>query len=300
MKIIYQSIRKEDFLSELWKAKIQRYLRRANNRLSKERGHKMVVYANDFISVQIFTDGIFERTHLETLQGFLDNLLGDRKKNLAVLDIGANIGNHSLFFARHFGQVFAFEPHPFTYQLLALNSQFAPNLKTFNLGLGDKEDTLDLYEDNSNFGASSMIHQVNQEGKKIQVDIKRLDDMSLGQTPIGLMKIDVEGMEYHVLLGAQALIKEHQPIIILEQLENEFQGDSQETPSISVLRNLGYNFCWIKRKPNKPFWLTLGIPQLLNLFRKRKIIYDIITDKVVPKATYDMLIALPPKYSAIL
>ena len=109
------------------------------------------------------------------------------------------------------------------------------------------------------------------------------------------MKIDVEGMELHVLLGSQSTIKKHQPIILLEQLESEFQSPSAETPSIKILRDLGYRFCWIKQEHHKSNWLNL-----LKPLGKRKVAYDIVTDQLVPKATYDMLIALPPKYAHIL
>ena len=43
--------------------------------------------------------------------------------NGTVLDIGANIGNHSLFFSNYFYKVLSFEPHPKIFKVLAINTE---------------------------------------------------------------------------------------------------------------------------------------------------------------------------------
>jgi FkbM family methyltransferase len=299
MRNIYHFARQESLWRNFWRAKIERYLCRANAGFYNERGHKMAVYANDFISVKIFTEGVFERLHLETLLEFLNLIVKDSTKSMTVFDIGANVGNHSLFFSRHFKRVFSFEPHPFTYQLLAFNAQFSSNIKTFNFGLGQVNETLDLYEDVVNFGASSAVHLGDRNADKVQIQIKRLDsiDPNLGQ--VDLLKIDVEGMEHGVLLGALELIKKQTPIIVLEQLEQEFGIEGAETPSIGLLKSLGYEVYWLERERKKIRWWLLGLPNIIDFFKGGKIFYNIVTRRLVPKATYDMLIAVPPRYTAV-
>lgn len=293
MKLVQQFVRREDVWGSLWRGKIERYLCRANARFYQERGHKMAVYANDFISVKIFTEGIFERVHLETLQALLERLLGAGQASMTALDIGANIGNHSLFFAGHFNRVLAFEPHPYTYQLLSLNAQARPGISTFNLGLGDTNGPVDLYEDAVNAGASSTTQPTRTATRKVTIQVRRLDDAGLEVGNVGLVKIDVEGMELQVLQGAAGLIQAQQPVIVIEQLARDFDGESSESPAIRLLRSWGYQFCWLERQAPRPSWPLLGIPRVIEWFRGRTVRYDFKTSDFVPKATYDMLVAVP-------
>ena len=55
----------------------------------------MICFAHDAISRKIFIDGLFEKRELEVLKVFLQKEI---KSFDTCLDIGANIGNHSLFF----------------------------------------------------------------------------------------------------------------------------------------------------------------------------------------------------------
>jgi FkbM family methyltransferase len=296
LKRIYPFVRFENTWKNLWKAKIERYLSRANSLFYQERGHKMAVYANDFISVKIFTEGVFERLQLETLMEFLNLVSENSTKEMTVLDIGANIGNHSLFFSRQFNRVFSFEPHPFTYHLLTFNAQFASNIKTFNFGLGHADASLDLYENTINFGASSTVYQSDLQNQKVKIQVKRLDDCRQEFGSVDLMKIDVEGMEHSVLLGALDVIKDQKPIILLEQLVQEFPSDGTETKSIQLLRDLDYRICWIEKQRRSFEWSFIDISNLINIFKEKKVIYHLVMKDPVPRATYDMLIAIPPKY----
>ncbi|HIG67318.1 MAG TPA: hypothetical protein EYQ44_05795 [Porticoccaceae bacterium] len=57
---------------------------------------QMVCFSHDAISRKIFIDGLFEKRELDVLKVFLEQELHDFD---TCLDIGANIGNHSLFFS---------------------------------------------------------------------------------------------------------------------------------------------------------------------------------------------------------
>lgn len=299
LKRNYQFIRRENIWRDFWRAKIERHLCRLNATFHAERGHKMAVYANDFISVKIATEGVFERLQLESLQGLLSRITGDSTQSMTVLDVGANIGNHALFFSRHFARVLAFEPHPVTYQLLAFNAQFRSNITTYNFGLGEKAQTLDLHEDVLNLGASSAIHGHQKGGQFLPMQVKRLDDVCQNVGKVDLIKIDVEGMEHGVLLGATALIQAQQPIIVFEQLEQEFAAVDSETPSISLLKQWGYTLFWFEPVQRAVQWWLLGIPNLLQALNGREVAYNLTTRPVVPRATYDMLIALPHRYTSL-
>ncbi len=102
--------------------KIQRfYLERHLNKLSRhhlECRQQLVVFSFDYVSTAINIDGIYEIDELEVLFEWLKLLNIDEIFEGSALDIGANIGNHSLYFSDYFSEVLSYEPHPLTYELL--------------------------------------------------------------------------------------------------------------------------------------------------------------------------------------
>ncbi|MFH1845023.1 MAG: FkbM family methyltransferase [bacterium] len=159
-----------------------------------------------------------------------------------VLDVGANIGTHTLFFARTVGKngtVLAFEPQRIVFQTLcanvALNSLL--NVHTFHAAVGAKNDSVVVppidYETTMNFGGVSLGSH--REGEI--VPMLPLDDLDL--PACRLLKIDVEGMELAVLQGAQRLIETAKPIVYLENNDPERSGIL-----IAHLLELGYVLYW--------------------------------------------------------
>ena len=61
-----------------------------------------------------------------------------------LLDLGANIGNHTVFFSRYFQHIYAFEPNPFVYRILKANCEMLGNATAFNVGLGAERAMLKL------------------------------------------------------------------------------------------------------------------------------------------------------------
>lgn len=131
-----------------------------------------------------------------------------------VLDVGANIGNHTLYIAAVAGcRVVAFEPNLELAEALAhslrlngLSKQVA--IKTIGLG---RENTRGEFRTQieDNLGAQSL------EVGEGRITIKALDELDL-QRPIKLIKVDVEGMELAVLEGGAALIAQDRPLIYVE------------------------------------------------------------------------------------
>ncbi len=160
-----------------------------------------------------------------------------------VLDIGANIGSHTLAFANMVGEtgyVYAFEPQPVIFQTLcanvALNS--LQNVATHGVALSDSAGDVLIpqidYSRQSNFG--SMEVERFEHGSKIP---KQTLDDPLEFTKIKLMKIDVEGMEAKVIRGARNTIKQHQPAVYVE---NDRIDKSAEL--IELMWSLDYRIYW--------------------------------------------------------
>ncbi len=167
-----------------------------------------------------------------------------------VVDIGANIGTHTLAFARLVGErgrVFAFEPQRVVAQVLAANVALnsLTNVHTYHLGVGAKDGTLWLadidYSRGGNFGGVSLDAVARPQGDprpKYRVAVVRLDDF-YDQPRLDLIKIDVEGMEADVLRGAGGLIQQHKPVIYAE---NDRPEKSPEL--IGLIRSHGYRLFW--------------------------------------------------------
>ena len=64
------------------------------------------------------------------MEKFINEKLPD-SKNFSALDIGANIGNHSVFLSKFFKKIHSFEPNPKTYDVLSLNSKYSNTKKSF-------------------------------------------------------------------------------------------------------------------------------------------------------------------------
>ncbi len=138
------------------------------------------------------------------------------------VDIGANIGNHSLYAARYLGaRVIPFEPNPPAYHLLIANLlanglQGRFDLSHLGFGVGDKaEGGYAMEQRERNLGGARMLPGAGS----VQV---RSGDHMLADCKPDLIKIDVEGMEIKVLSGLAAVIARARPWLIVEvDLENE-------------------------------------------------------------------------------
>lgn len=251
---------------------------------------KMVIFAHDYIGIHVNQYGFFEKSALDMIFTFLEPILNDLLEGVA-LDIGANIGNHSLYFSSYFVSVIAFEPHPLIYEILRINSMIVSNIITSNIGLGEKKECLELNENLNNMGSASIKHSWTVETRKVKVDIDRLDDINLEAQKISFMKIDVEGLEASVIRGALKTIRRHQPLILLEQLLSEFVNGTTE--SIQLLQDEGYLFCWSQPWATSRGLIERRINSVRNIFFGGTYDYNFITGSMPPPGTYEMLIAIP-------
>ncbi|HEY7326384.1 MAG TPA: FkbM family methyltransferase [Gemmataceae bacterium] len=135
------------------------------------------------------------------------------------LDVGANVGIHTLAIAHHVSQggaVVAFEPHPVNHRLLMhnLEQNHLHHVVAENFGLADSPATLTGTgrPDGGNWSLAS------QGDYRFEVRLVRLDDYLRDQPlpRLDLMKLDVEGAELRVLRGARRTIKRFRPSIVFE------------------------------------------------------------------------------------
>ena len=213
----------------------RRYLRKSSEQFLATHP-QIACYAYDLISQDVFLDGLFEHEYLQTLAQKVFPFC----KSLGVcLDVGANIGNHSIFFSKYFSEVHAFEPNPKALRLLTLNGSDHRNIYIHPFGLSDSHAELSISEIEGNLGASRLHNS--SVGESLKGEVYSLDSRSLFQPDcrVDFIKIDVEGHELPVVLGASDLIKRDGPIIVIEVLN---KLDFKPQPDvISALRGLGYD-----------------------------------------------------------
>lgn len=121
-----------------------------------------------------------------------------------ILDIGANIGTATLYFAHRFpdAKIYAFEPVPDNFALLEKNVKGLPNVTVLPIALGSQDGELEIalaYD--QNFGSFSFFSDPSLATQKIPVQIRAVAPYfaELGIDRADLIKIDTEGAEYDIL-----------------------------------------------------------------------------------------------------
>lgn len=147
-------------------------------------------------------------------------LLADIRSRLffaeCAVDVGAHVGNHTLYFSRMLGlRTVSFEPNPRTFALLEANVRdngVEAMCRLRNAAVGAAAGRAHaIAAADGNSGMSRVESDAAGE-----VPLLCLDDELAGEARIDLIKIDVEGWELDVLRGAARLIARHRPLLYVE------------------------------------------------------------------------------------
>jgi len=174
------------------------------------------------------------------------------KPESVFVDIGSNRGEAILSMLINSTKpidIIGFEPNPLIFDKLKSEFKNKPNVHVHNFGLGNKNNTLNLfipfyqkwmfdglasfnYEEAADW-LKDRLWKFNPDKlniKKVECQIKTLDLFDL--KPV-FIKIDVQGFEYEVLQGGFETIKQHTPIILIESIQTNHKN---------LLIDLGYHF----------------------------------------------------------
>ena len=207
------------------------------NRLIKARNGFLLYNKNDmYIGKSIEKYGEFSQLEARVFEQIC-------KAGDVVIEVGANIGAHTLYLSKLVGNgyVFAFEPQRLVFQNLcanlALNS--ISNVYAYQEAISDENGSILIPEcdftKNNNFGGINIENTKNGT----TVNRQKLDNFLNKIDRLKLLKIDVEGMEILVIKGAKELIDKFRPIIYIE---NDRQEHSKEL--IELLWSLDYKMYW--------------------------------------------------------
>ncbi|MGA1875209.1 MAG: FkbM family methyltransferase [bacterium] len=177
-------------------------------------GHKMYLGDNDFLHISV--NGNYEPSETRFFQN-------EVKEGNIVIDIGANIGYFTLLFAKHAGKrghVYAFEPEPYNFGLLKKNIEINgyTNVTLVNKAVSDCTGKLELFLNEDNRG-DHRIYNSHDGRRSLIIDSISLDDYFADfDGKINLIKMDIQGAEYHALKGMISLLSKNPQIVV----ETEF------------------------------------------------------------------------------
>jgi FkbM family methyltransferase len=159
-----------------------------------------------------------------------------------VVDIGANTGMHALAFAAKAGpkgKVYAFEPTDYAFSRLRENMNLNPQLQVeaFKIALSDQNIDALTIDYRSSWRTDGVV-----EKQSNVVAARKFDHWAseTGCRRVDLLKIDVDGNEFPILIGATETLERDRPLIFIEIGPWHFQ--SKERDPLTLLSNIGYRF----------------------------------------------------------
>ena len=199
------------------------YLMKNQFRLTNVQDFAMIVHGDfDIISDQIIKNkNFYEFEIFEKWKSYFpfDGLM---------LDIGANIGNHSLMFHKYFPNlnIWSFEIHHVNFAFLKKNTELYPKINCFNVGVGSCNGIV-RYGNGPEFNKGGV--SISPDGQNMNFVLSL--DSFLFPEPVKFIKIDIEQHELSAFEGMVNMLKKDKPLIWLE----DFNGQSR-----NYLFNLGY------------------------------------------------------------
>ena len=180
-----------------------------------------------FIERRLYLFGGYEEESIALFRRFC----ADRPRR-TMLDVGANVGTHSIALARDFGAVHAFDPNAALWPRFERNVALSglANVALHKFGLADQAQDLPFYlpaSANSGLGTLSEAERYDTPLKQAgTARIERGDDAlaAVGIVGIDAVKIDVQGFEQEVLNGLRETLRTSRPVVWLEVGEGPFAG----------------------------------------------------------------------------
>lgn len=217
------------------------------------------LYLTESYCKSVFPKGEYDKR-------MFDDFQKNTTHNEVIFDVGGFMGTNSLLFSKIVGskgKVVSFEPNPHNLKRMLLNfSQnkiLSKNISTTNLALGNEKKKADFILSNNvdnGYSSGSRLKQTHtnyslKELKKlgfsnIQVDIDTLDNFT-EQKKIypDILKIDIEGSEHLLLLGAKKFLKNYSPALYIE-MHSQFCT----LTCVEILSSLGYKNTILFEEPD--------------------------------------------------
>ena len=192
---------------------------RKDNIIVRRNGINWSLELNEGIDLSIFIFGNFEKSILATSKKLIQN------EKIDIIDIGSNIGVHTLNFAISFknSKIYSIEPTDFAFKKLKRNLSLNPLVKNVLASQffisEQKQKPAEIY---SSWNLDQNIEKhIKHQGIKKSTSFAEtitLDNFVLNNNinKKTLIKCDVDGYELNVFKSGESYLSEHKPIIIME------------------------------------------------------------------------------------
>ena len=213
------------FKHKVFRDRIRRYKNRKTNLISYAENSLLNLYRDAAVDQYIINN---EKSYEVVIQSLLKSML---KKNDCVLDIGANIGAHTIVMSKLVteGMVYAFEPDKLSYKKLNTNIAIngCNNVKIVKLGISIEPDHLDFFSSKTpgQSDGNNSLHKdalttaglSNDEIQSYKIEVTSIDVfVETEKIKPDFIKIDIEGNELKAFQGMTTTIKKYKPTIIFE------------------------------------------------------------------------------------
>lgn len=182
-------------------------------------GVQLIGKTGNYIDNYIYHTGAWELFELHALRDFIQ-IKADSKG--IFLDIGANIGVHSLYMAQYSSKVISIEPYPPVLDRFRKSVKLngIDNILICPVGFSNEEGYLPFYappEENTGLGSfdPDISTRTNFSGYlPLVIGDRYLADQGINH--IDLIKVDIEGYERFALLGLSNTLHSNRPIVVFE------------------------------------------------------------------------------------
>jgi len=178
-------------------------------------------------SIQVGDKRLYQPQHIDRCFYHIKN-----RKHTAI-DVGGHCGFWSFYLGGNFKKVYAFEPVEIFRECFKKNIPHG-NVELLPVALGNENSFVSMNIEFENTGKTHVSNKLDDLNK---VELKKLDDYEL--TNVDFIKIDVEGYENQVVLGAKETLLKNKPIIIIEQKGFSDRFNETQFEAIDTLKSYG-------------------------------------------------------------
>lgn len=218
------------------------FIRKAERSFELDVGSVFRGRRDNYIEWMVYVSGqYFEFPYL--------NLIRRLHQGGVVLDVGANVGNHTLAFSEFFDRAYAVEPYPPVYDRLAARKEVSDRIQTFRIALSDRSGTVSFkapHTDNLGIGRiaedGDLVIETIRGDAFVQAEVRERID---------LIKIDVEGHEAEVIKGLAETLRRDRPTVMFEA-SKEVMKSAESIRACFALLPEDYAFCALSGQSSWP------------------------------------------------
>lgn len=222
-------------------------LRLTNGELAYKYGDdfQITLLPNEGASRLTYYFGVSEPELFRVYEEFL-------RPGMTVVDAGANIGLHSLFFSKQVGEggkIYAFEPSKKIFRRLIehIQNNRVTNIEGLCLALGARQGTAEVVDNEEDTSRTFLRSDLSDRAETSTVTVETLDSFAKvrGLGKIDFLKIDVEGFESEILAGALDLLARQAIQVIQIELDERSldRAGSEKSAVTSLLMKNNYSLC---------------------------------------------------------